>query len=147
MRKILAGVAVVALALAIGGLVGHAVAATPRFSGSFNAVPNDYWTSGVDTVSSSASWCDTIIPDGIHNFGVTVITALDDNTAGLYVNLSPSGHNKTGANNTGWMLLRDEIGMQTWDVQVDTVFVRGAGAADTTGITRYEVQFLQDKQD
>ena len=143
MRRILAGVALVALALAIGGIVGHAVAATPTFSGSYNATPNDYWTSGVDTVSSSASWCDTLIPDGIHNYAVTVITPSDANVAGLYVNLSFSG----GPANSGWMLLRDEIGVWTWEAQVDTVFVRGGGAADTTGITRYEVLILQQKND
>ena len=143
MRKILAGVALMALALAIGGIVGHATAATPTFTGSFNAVPNDYWTSGVDTVSSSASWSDTLIPDGLHNYAVTVITPSDANVAGLYVNLSFSG----GPANSGWMLLRDEIGVFTWDAQVDTVFVRGAGVADTTGITRYEVFVLQNKGD
>ena len=143
MRKILAGMALVALALAIGGIVGHATAATPTFSGSFNAVPNDYWTSGVDTVSSHSSWCDTLIPDGAHNYAVTVITPSDANVAGLYVNLSFSG----GPANSGWMLLRDEIGVWTWEAQVDTVFVRGAGAADTTGITRYEVIILQQKHD
>jgi len=137
MRKVLIGAAVLCLAVA-------STAATPTFSGSYNMVPNDYWTSGVDTVSSHSSWCDTLIPDGDHNYAVTVITPSDANTAGLYVNLSFSGHNKPGANNTGWMLLRDEIGVWTWEAQVDTVFVRGAGAADTTGITRYEVQILQN---
>ena len=147
MRRILMGVGLVVLALAVGGIVGHAVAATPTFSGSFNATPNDWYFSGVDTVSSSPSWCDTIIPDGIDNYAVVICTPSDDNVAGLYFNLSPSGHNKTGANNTGWALLRDEIGIWMWEGQVDTVFVRGAGAADTTGITRYQVWFLQDKQD
>ena len=143
----MAGVALMALALAIGGIVGHATAATPTFTGSFNATPNDYWTSGVDTVSSSPSWCDTLVPDGTHNYAVTVMTPSDDGVPGLYVNLSFSGHNKAGANNTGWMLLRDEIGVWTWDAQVDTVFVRGSGAADSTGWTRYEVWILQDWQD
>ena len=143
MRKILAGVALMALALAVGGIVGHAVAATPTFSGSYNAVPNDYWTSGVDTVSSSSSWCDTLIPDGGSNYAVTVFTPSDANTAGLYVNLSLSG----GPANSGWILLRDEIGVWTFEAQVDTVFVRGAGAADTTGVTRYEVLILQQKHD
>ena len=143
MRRILAGVALAVLCLAVGGLVGHAVAATPQFSGSYNMVPNDYWTSGVDTVSSSSSWCDTLIPDGLHNYTVTVFTPSDANTAGLYVNLSLSG----GPANTGWILLRDEIGVWTFEAQIDTVFVRGAGAADTTGVTRYEVLILQQKAD
>lgn len=136
MRRILVGVAVLCLATT-------ALAATPTFDGTYNAVPNDYWPSGVDTVCSHASWCDTIIPDGISNYAVTVFTPSDANTAGLYVNLSLSSGNE----NTGWMLLRDEIGVWTWEAQVDTVFVRGAGTADTTGITRYEVLILQEKHD
>ena len=138
MRRILAGVGLVLVALLVGGIVGHAPAAT--FSGVYSATPNDYWTSGVDTVSSSASWKDTLVPDGEFNYAVTVVTPSDANTAGLYVNLSPTSGNA----NTGWMLLRDEIGIWTWEAQVDTIFVRGAGAADTTGITRYEVWVLQD---
>jgi len=136
MRKVLICAAVLCLAVS-------ATAATPTFSGSYNMVPNDYWTSGVDTVSSHSSWCDTLIPDGDHNYAVTVFTPSDANTAGLYVNLSLSG----GRANSGWILLRDEIGVWTLEAQVDTVFVRGAGAADTTGITRYEVIILQQKND
>lgn len=143
MRRILIGGVLAVLCLAIGGIPGHATAATPTFDGTYNSVPNDYWRSGVDTVSSSASWSDTLVPDGKHNYAVTVITPSDANTAGLYVNLSLSSGNA----NTGWMLLRDEIGVWTWEAQVDTVFVRGAGAADSTGITRYEVWILQEKHD
>ena len=143
MRKILAGVALMALALAIGGIVGHATAATPRWTGSHNLVPNDWFPSAVDTVSSSPSWCDTIVPDGIHNYAVTVCTPSDANVAGVYVNLVPLG----GPAASGWMLLRDEIGIWTWEGQFSAVYLRGAGAADTTGITRYQVWFLQNKLD
>ena len=136
MRRILMGVAVLCLA-------ATATAATPTFDGTYNSVPNDLWTSGVDTVCSHSSWSDTLVPDGEHNYAVTVITPSDANTAGLYVNLSLSSGNA----NTGWMLLRDDIGVWTWEAQVDTVFVRGAGTADTTGITRYEVWILQEKHD
>jgi len=138
MRRILAGVGLVLVALLIGGIVGHATAAS--FDGTGGLVPNDYWTSGVDTVSSSASWKDTLVPDGESNYAVTVITPSDAGVAGVYVNLSLTSGNA----NTGWMLLRDEIGIFTWDAQVDTIFVRGAGAADSTGWTRYEVIVKQE---
>ena len=138
MRRILTLVALAVLCLSMA-----ATAATPTFDGTYNSTPNDLWTSGVDTVSSSSSWSDTLVPDGKHNYAVTVVTPSDANMAGLYVNLSLSSGNA----NTGWMLLRDEIGVWTWEAQVDTVFVRGAGTADTTGITRYEVWILQERHD
>ena len=138
MRGILTGVALAVLCLSMA-----ATAATPTFDGTYNSTPNDLWTSGVDTVSSHSSWSDTLVPDGKHNYAVTATTPSDANTAGLYVNLSLS----SGKANTGWMLLRDDIGVWTWEAQVDTVFVRGAGAADSTGVTRYEVWILQEKHD
>jgi len=95
MRRILAGVGLVLVALLVGGIVGHASAAS--FDGTGGLVPNDYWTSGVDTVSSSASWKDTLVPDGESNYAVTVITPSDAGVAGVYVNLSlTSGNANTG---------------------------------------------------
>jgi len=144
MRKILVGVALALVALVVGGIVGYAPAAS--FTGVYSATPNDYYAVS-DTVASPTKvdtlavvYSDTIVPDGEYNYAVTVVTPSDANTAGLWVMLSPS----SGNSNTEWMLLRDEIGIWTWEVQVDTVFVRGAGAADTTGTTRYQVWFLQD---
>ena len=143
MRRILAGMALVALALIVGGIVGHATAETPTWSGTYNTVPNDYYFSAVDTVCSHSSWCDTIIPDGIHNYAFTVFTPSDANVAGIYVNPVPLG----GPAACGWFLLRDEIGVWTWEGQFSAVYLRGAGAADTTGVTRYQVMFLQQKTD
>ena len=142
MRRILIGVGLVVLALAIGGIVGHATAATPAFSGTYNSVPNDWFPSAVDTVCSHASWQDTVIPDGIHNYAVTVCTPSDENVAGVYVNLVPLG----GPAASGWMLLRDEIGIWTWEGQYSAVYLRGAGDADSS-VVHYQVWFLQQKND
>ena len=142
MRKVLAGVALTMVSLIVGGgLVAGLVAGTPTYSGTLG-VPNDVFAVR-DTVSSHSSWADTVVLDGVHNYGVTVETPSDPNVAGVFVNLSFSGHRL----NSGWMLLRDEVGIHTWWAQVDTVFLRGGGAADSTGITRYDLWAEQDKLD
>ena len=140
MRKILAGLVLAVLAcVMVSALV---LAATPKWTGSFNAVPNDWFVSAVDTVCSHASWQDSIVPDGLHNYAVTVATPSNSGGAGIYVNLVPLG----GPAATGWMLLRDEIGIWTWEGQFGVVRLRGAGAADTS-VVHYQVWFLQNKYD
>ena len=136
------------LAVLMGGLVfalvvaGNAGAETPVWTGSYNQVPNDWYVSAKDTVCSHASWKDSVVADGLHNYAVTVCTPSNSIGAGIWVNLVPLG----GPDATGWMLLRDEIGIWTWEGQFAVVRLRGAGAADTS-VVHYQVWVLQNKGD
>ena len=135
------------LAVLMGGLVfalvvaGNAEAETPVW-GRPNAQPNDWYVSAKDTVCSHASWQDTVIPDGYNNYAVTVCTPSNAVGAGIWVSLLPLG----GPDATGYMLLRDEVGIWTWEGQHAAIYLRGAGAADTS-VVHYQVWVLQNKGD
>lgn len=137
MRKLLTG-----LALVVALFAGHASAATPTWTSLFNAMPNDWYVSAVDTVCSHPSWQDTVIPDGVNNYGVVVCTPSNALGSGVWVNLLPLG----GPAATGWMLLRDEIGIWPWEGQFSAILLRGAGDADTS-VVHYQVWVLQNKND
>ncbi len=142
MRKILAGLALVFVAiLATWAVTGAKV----EYTGRWNPVPNDGWVSR-DTVASTAdysaigSWGDTLVPDGKWMYEWTIEAAEDADVSGVWYRYSCVGGNAT----TEWSLCREGTA-HTWYVQTDTIFVRGAGTADTTGVCRYEVRVAQDK--
>lgn len=129
--RILAGVLVCALALAVGaGLSG----ADPNYAGwvSDPWLPNDLYTVD-DTVCCHASWCDTIVPDGDYVMLWTLEVRESSSYDGVRVRFSPA----SGAATTGWFRIwegRD----RTFDVPPDTIFIKGLSATASDSV-RYEL--------
>ena len=136
MRRILAGVVLAVVAVAVGvALMG----ATPTYTAQWNALPNDAYVHR-DSVTCNSANVDSVQPDGNHVYSWTIECRESSKYAGVLYQFHALG---VGDTTNQWDLCREGTSV-TWYVQPLWVKVYGAAATDSF-VVHYTLRFEQDK--
>ena len=135
-RKIVAGVVLALVALAVGVAF---VGAAPSFTDNWNALPNDAYVVR-DSVTCLKANADSVQPDGKHIYSWTIECRESSKYAGILYQFHALG---VGDTTNQWDLCREGTSV-TWYVQ--PLWVKLYGAAGTDSFTvHYTLRFEQDK--